>query len=221
VEKKNENSNTIVNRNPVVALIIAYNEAERIFQTIRNLLPHVAEVIVGDTGSTDKTCEIARKAGARVVGLEWNNNFAQARNELMSATTREWCLFCDADEEFGDGFFELMHQSLFDLDDIDAFYIWRISEFDEQVVGEEFQPRLLRREKCGWHGEVHEGITTKKYANIPKHIAVMYHRHTMNRQRWNNLMYKMQKDGQGRPPENMGAEERDGKWVEFENERNG
>jgi glycosyltransferase involved in cell wall biosynthesis len=58
----------------------------------------VDEIIVVDTGSTDKTTEIARSYGAIIHVFPWNNDFSSARNESLKYATGEWILVLDADE---------------------------------------------------------------------------------------------------------------------------
>lgn len=204
---------------PITGLILAYNEEAIIEDAINNLMPHVKEVVVVDTGSTDITIALAREAGARVVKLLWNNDFAQARNEAMEFVNTEWALFLDADERYEPDFFNLL-PALVMQDNLNAFYVWRRSVFDGDLKGEEYQPRLLRTRYCKWVGNVHEGIEVQgAVSNLPREFY-MNHVHTMNKQRYNNLLYQNIKNGKPRPPMNRGAEVRDGAWEEFDNERN-
>ena len=59
----------------------------------------VDEIIIVDTGSTDKSVEIAKKAGAKVfTDYNWNDNFSEARNESKKHCTGDWLLIIDGDE---------------------------------------------------------------------------------------------------------------------------
>lgn len=58
----------------------------------------VTEIIIVDTGSTDKTKEIALKYGARIFDLPWENDFSKARNHSLAHAECEWILLLDADE---------------------------------------------------------------------------------------------------------------------------
>ena len=59
---------------------------------------HVDELIVVDTGSTDRTVEIAESFGAKVLHFPWNGSFSDARNVGLDAATGDWILYLDADE---------------------------------------------------------------------------------------------------------------------------
>ena len=56
------------------------------------------ELIVVDTGSSDKTVDIAKAAGARVLHRPWDNDFAAARNFGLAQAGGDWVLYLDADE---------------------------------------------------------------------------------------------------------------------------
>jgi glycosyltransferase involved in cell wall biosynthesis len=58
----------------------------------------VDEMIVVDTGSSDRTAEIARSFGATVVDFPWNGSFADARNISLDNATCDWVMYLDADE---------------------------------------------------------------------------------------------------------------------------
>lgn len=68
---------------------------ERCLNSVKNI---VAEMIVVDTGSTDRTTEIAEACGAKVFDYKWNDNFADARNFALQQSTGDWNLVLDADE---------------------------------------------------------------------------------------------------------------------------
>lgn len=81
---------------------IVKNEADCLAKTLANIKPHVDEIIVLDTGSTDSTKEIAKNAGALVHEVKWQDDFSWARNESMKHATSEWILILDADEILGE-----------------------------------------------------------------------------------------------------------------------
>lgn len=82
------------------ACMIAKNEEQNIGRCINSYKNIVDEIIVIDTGSTDKTAEIARELGASVYSFCWINDFAAAKNYALSKVQGEWIIFLDADEYF-------------------------------------------------------------------------------------------------------------------------
>ena len=96
-------------------VIITYNEEANIGRTLQSVQPLVAdgegEIIVVDSGSTDRTVEIAESFGAKVFVEEWKG-FATQKNSAIDKATGEWILSLDADEELdSDLILELSGQS--------------------------------------------------------------------------------------------------------------
>src|SRR5271165_2404302 len=79
--------------------MIVKNGAETLGDCLESVRGVVSELLVGDTGSTDGSQEIARHLGARVISIPWENDFARARNTAISHCTTDWVLTLDADEE--------------------------------------------------------------------------------------------------------------------------
>jgi tetratricopeptide (TPR) repeat protein len=78
--------------------MIVKDEAENLPRCLESVQDLVHECIVVDTGSTDATCDIATRYGARVHSFTWNNDFAAARNVSLDYATGDWVLVLDADE---------------------------------------------------------------------------------------------------------------------------
>lgn len=78
------------------------NEEKYLEQCLSSLMPILdkidSELIVVDTGSNDKTVEIAKKYTNKVYFHEWNNNFAEMRNISISYCSGEWFFCIDGDE---------------------------------------------------------------------------------------------------------------------------
>jgi len=83
-------------------VIITFNEEVNIGRTLASVQPLVAdgkgEIIVVDSGSTDRTVEIAKSFGAKVFIEEWKG-FAAQKNSAIDKATGDWILSLDADEE--------------------------------------------------------------------------------------------------------------------------
>ncbi|MEI6444194.1 MAG: glycosyltransferase [Nostocales cyanobacterium ELA583] len=78
--------------------MIVKNEETSLPKCLGSVKNFVDEIIVLDTGSTDKTPQIAAQFGAKVHYFTWNNNFSAARNEALKYVTGDWILVLDADE---------------------------------------------------------------------------------------------------------------------------
>jgi tetratricopeptide (TPR) repeat protein len=78
--------------------MIVKDEEEMLPRTLEAVAPAVDEIIVVDTGSTDRTVEIAESFGAKILHHEWTGDFAAARNVSIEAATGDWIVWLDADE---------------------------------------------------------------------------------------------------------------------------
>jgi len=83
----------------IAACLIVRNEQANLPRCLQSLHGVVDDLIVVDTGSTDRTVEIARQFGARVFHFPWCDDFAAARNESLRHATADWILWVDADDE--------------------------------------------------------------------------------------------------------------------------
>jgi glycosyltransferase involved in cell wall biosynthesis len=83
-------------------VIITFNEETNVARTLASVQPLVAdgkgEIIVVDSGSTDRTVEISKSFGAKVVVEAWKG-FAAQKNSAIDKATGDWILSLDADEE--------------------------------------------------------------------------------------------------------------------------
>jgi glycosyltransferase involved in cell wall biosynthesis len=83
-------------------VIITHNEEANLARTLTSLRPLVSEsrgeIIIVDSGSTDRTVEIAKSFGAKVFVEEWKG-YARQKNSAIDKATGDWILSLDADEE--------------------------------------------------------------------------------------------------------------------------
>lgn len=132
---------------------------ERCLKSLQYLMKGIpSELIIVDTGSTDRTVEIARQFTSKIYFHIWNNNFSEMRNTSISYAVGQWILIIDADEELETsdalvnfikgrtnrsiGCATVLVKSI--TDDMNGYYATVVS------------PRLFRNDKhfC-YHGVVH------------------------------------------------------------------
>ena len=78
--------------------MIVKNEEQHIAKCLMSVRPVADEMIVVDTGSTDRTRDIARALGAKVFEFPWTGDFSEARNYSLTKASGNWILSLDADE---------------------------------------------------------------------------------------------------------------------------
>ena len=83
---------------PISVCIIAKNEEERIGQCLSSVKPCGFEIVVVDTGSTDRTKEIASAYADKVLDFPWCDDFSAARNLSLREATHNWIFMIDCDE---------------------------------------------------------------------------------------------------------------------------
>lgn len=79
-------------------LILTRNEEDNIVSVVENAKKCTDEVIIIDSGSTDRTVELAKEHGAKVSFRAWTDDFSAQRNFALEQTKADWVLYLDADE---------------------------------------------------------------------------------------------------------------------------
>jgi glycosyltransferase involved in cell wall biosynthesis len=141
--------------------MIVKNEAENIAPCINSLKPVLDEIIVVDTGSTDKTKEMAKEFGAKVFDFQWCDDFSAARNESIRHATGDYILWLDADDRVDPSEVEKIRslKKLFPTRKNNAYYV--VVNNQSPVDGETrfFQMRIFPRvEGVRFDGRIHEQI---------------------------------------------------------------
>ena len=78
--------------------MIVKNEEQLIGNCLGSVVKVADEIIVVDTGSKDRTVEIAQGLGARIIHHSWDGNYGKARNVYVRAARGNWILVLDGDE---------------------------------------------------------------------------------------------------------------------------
>ena len=78
--------------------MIVKNEEDVLDRALRSVQDIADEIIIVDTGSTDRTKKIAEKYTDQVYDFVWCNDFSKARNYSFSKATKDYCMWLDADD---------------------------------------------------------------------------------------------------------------------------
>jgi len=122
----------------------------------------VDELCIVDTGSKDKTIEIARDAGARVSEIAWEENFSKARNAALAMATRRWILVLDADERLSPRSREIIAELGAQPAHLTGLWV-RIYNFTEDYKGTGAMSNVLVRafpndERIRYRNTIHEFV---------------------------------------------------------------
>ena len=96
-EAKNGNDRPNMKRGISLCMIVK-NEEDLLPKCLESVKDQIDEIVVVDTGSTDRTVEIAISYGARVYSHPWEGDFSKHRNQSIDYANKEWILILDADE---------------------------------------------------------------------------------------------------------------------------
>lgn len=150
----------------ISACVMVKNEEKNLPRWIQSMQGLADEMIVVDTGSTDRTIEIAQEAGAKVFHMPWQNDFATPKNYAIDQAQGDWIIFLDADEYFLPASKEKVLEVLQEIEAknprINAI-ICKLINVDAdnhyRIQGGIHQLRIFKRSpKMRYHGKIHERL---------------------------------------------------------------
>jgi len=148
---------------PTISLcLIARNEEATIQKCLRSVADLVSNMIVVDTGSTDRTRELAVACGAKVFDFPWIDDFSAARNESLRLAGSEWILWLDADEYFDEENRQRLKRLFRLLREDNRVYMmkqWSLPEQEGASALVVDHARLFRKQPgVAWRFRIHEQI---------------------------------------------------------------
>ncbi len=153
--------------------MIVKDEEEMLPQCLAAVKDAVDEMIIVDTGSKDRTVEIAESFGAKVLHHEWTGDFAAARNVSFDAATGDWVIYLDADEVLVTEDVERLRE-LTGKTWREAFYLVETNFTGDLADGEALTHNALRvfrnRDEYRFDGRLHEQIANKLPAYNPERL---------------------------------------------------
>ncbi len=160
-----------------LCMIVRNEEAvlQRCLDSVKDL---VDELVIVDTGSTDRTREIAAAYTPHVYDFPWIDDFSAARNFAFDQATREYCMWLDADDLFEEkdreAFREMKERLTSEVDAVMLPYHIAFDETGKPTFSYE-RERIVRRGMFRWQGRVHETIPVGGQV-LHERAAVCHHK---------------------------------------------
>ena len=136
--------------------MIVKNEEKYLEQCLDSVKDLADEIIIVDTGSTDKTKDIAKKFNAKIFDFKWTDDFSAARNESLNQATKDWILVLDADEILDTEAVKIIKNELIKNKENDAYLFIQKNYTDNTkisgFVNEEY--KSSKKSYSGWYGSL-------------------------------------------------------------------
>jgi glycosyltransferase involved in cell wall biosynthesis len=163
---------------PITLVVITLNEERNLARCLR-AADFCSEQLVVDSGSTDRTCEIAGEHGARIIRREWTG-YRDQKNYGSECATQDWVLCIDADEVVSP---ELRQAILSEFQSeplYDAFEINRHSYYSGKLINHcgwypEWRCFLYRKGKATWGGNEPHTIVILNGNRVKRFSGDLYH----------------------------------------------
>lgn len=160
--------------------MIVKNEEEVLGNCLNSVKEAVDEIVIVDTGSTDKTKELAGKYTNKIFNFEWIDDFSAARNFAFSKATMEFILWLDADDVLLEKDLKkllTLKKELSDkIDGVSMLYNIAFDEFENPTFYYRRNRLVNRKNQFIWHGVVHEYLEVSGNI-IRSDIAVTHRKH--------------------------------------------
>jgi len=143
--------------------MIVKNEEKQLQTCLNSIKGFADEIIIVDTGSTDKTKGIAKKFTDKIYDFKWNDDFSAARNYSFEKATKEYIYVADADEIVDKNNFkklmDLKNNLTNDIEMVNMKYVNRSEYGIEYNYDDETRTKLFKRVRMfKWTGVVHENV---------------------------------------------------------------
>jgi len=145
---------------PISVCMIVRDEEINLPDALASVRSIADEIIVLDTGSVDRSVEIATAMGARVLSYEWQDDFAAARNVSIEAARHDWILVLDADQRLAPEMYPLLSRAIHQPCMAQLVSIQLMANKTGAEIASSYTAlRLFRRDaRIRYRGRVHEDI---------------------------------------------------------------
>lgn len=150
----------------VTLCMIVKNEEKILDRCLSCLYDLVDEIVIADTGSTDRTKEIAAKYTDKIYDFQWVDDFAAARNFVCSKATGDYIYSADADEvldEVNRERFRLLKENILpEIEIVQMYYCNQLKFGTVYNYDREYRPKLFKRIRTfNWIDPIHETVRTE------------------------------------------------------------
>jgi glycosyltransferase involved in cell wall biosynthesis len=164
----------------VTLSMIVKNEEKYLHGCLESVKEVVDEIVIVDTGSHDKTVEIAKEFDAKIFHFDWVNDFSAARNFALSKSSGDWILYLDADERLSKNSKNELIRKIKDNKRLGINCI--INNLDDYKNS----PKLMKyirlfknNDKIAFSGKAHEQIEPSLFSNnykiVDSTIEIIHH----------------------------------------------
>ncbi len=166
--------------------MIVKDEEEVLARCLDSVKDIVDEIIIVDTGSTDRTVEIAKRYTDRIYHFPWTGSFSEARNHAFSYATMQYTLYLDADdvilEEDRKKFLELKKTLDPAVDSVSMYYNAGLDDHGNVTLRYRRNRLVKTSRRFQWRGDVHNYLEVSGYIiNSDVAITHMKTRHKVGR----------------------------------------
>ena len=150
------------------------NEQKYLPYCLASIYKYCDEIIIVDTGSTDRTIEIAEAFGAYVIQAPWKNDFSLIRNIAQSSAKSDWIIWLDGDEVLSEHGAKKIKQQLVCDSSADFFLLARVNfwkDLKHAFAYPDSQYKLYRNNiNLQWFNKIHEKIFDENNAQHRKRL---------------------------------------------------
>jgi glycosyltransferase involved in cell wall biosynthesis len=182
--------------NRISACLITLNEEENLPRVLASLKDIVDEMVVVDSGSTDRTAQIAKESGAAWFERAWTN-YADQKNYAAKCASNDWILSLDADEQLSSHLQTALLAWKKHLPEYCVYEMARKTWYLGAWIGHsgwypDFQRRLYRRDEAEFCGMVHESLRFSGRAgrlsgDLLHYTVRSFEEHELNVERYTTL----------------------------------
>ncbi len=172
--------------NDLTLCMIVKNEEKMLPGCLESIQELVGQIIIVDTGSTDRTVEIAKNFGATIKSFPWTGDFSEARNESIKYADNNWILWLDADERLNPKSAQELkkiisnkpnHPIIYNLliknyQKGDYYYMSDAHRLFTNHFGIRFQGKI--------HEQVSQSLKAKNGTEINSDIEIIHHGYNLN-----------------------------------------